>query len=408
MNEHELTRYARLIVDMVNVQPGQNLQIRTETAHAELAAAVGRAAYEAGAQYVEADIAVPQLYKNRIEASKDEHLDYLPEHAKYMNERLVEEGWALVSIKNPGDPDLLTGIDSDRNARVSRATSQTREVLRRSLQADRQQWIVVAHPTEKWAAKVLGGAATPEARTQLWERMKPILRLDAEDPAASWWERAALIRGRSETLQNLSLRRLHFRADGTDLSVGIPEQALWAGGDAERPDGVRFMPNLPTEEVFTTPHLDQTDGTVRVTRPALVLQNVVEDAWFRFEGGNVVDFGARTGQDVLRRYLEIDAGARRLGEIALVDGTSPIFTSGTVFFNTLFDENAACHFALGSSYSACIVGGAAMSREELRAAGGNTSLVHTDFMLGTPDITVTGTTSDGREVDIIRDGRFVI
>ncbi len=393
---------------MVNVQPGQNLQIRTETAHTELAAAIGRAAYEIGARYVEADVAVPELYRNRIEASAEEHLDYLPEHAKHMNERLVEEGWALVSIKNPGDPDLLTGIDSERNARVSRATSQTREVLRRSLQADRQQWIVVAHPTEKWAAKVLGRPASPEARTELWARMKPILRLDEDDPTGAWWERAALIRGRSETLQSLSLRRLHFRADGTDLSVGIPEKALWAGGDAERPDGVRFMPNLPTEEVFTTPHLDETEGTVRVTRPALVLQNVVEDGWFRFDGGKVVDFGARTGEDVLQRYLEIDAGARRLGEIALVDGTSPIFTSGTVFFNTLFDENAACHFALGSSYSACMIGGAAMSQDELRAAGGNTSLVHTDFMLGTPDMTVTGTTGDGGEVDIIRNGRFVI
>lgn len=408
MTKKDLENYARLVVDMVNVQPGQNLLIRTETAHAEFAAEIGRVAYEAGARYVVADVALPGLYRSRINASREDYLDYVPAYEQEFHRELVDETWALVSIKNPGDPDFLADLDSERNARVSRATANARELLRHSLQADRQQWIVVAHPTEKWAAKVLGTEASPEARDALWERMKPILRLDTEDPAAAWRERGAVIQARSKALQDLDLRSLHFTTEGTDLRVGIPEGALWTGGGTERPDGVPFMPNLPTEEVFTTPHLLETEGTVRVTRPALVLQNVVENAWFRFEGGRVVDFGARTGEDVLRRYLEIDEGAAYLGEIALVDGTSPIFTSGTVFFNTLFDENAACHFALGSSYSACISGGADMSREELRAAGGNSSLVHTDFMLGSADISVTATTRDGRELPIIRDGSFVI
>jgi aminopeptidase len=408
MTNTDERRYAALVADMVNVQPGQNVIIRTEAGHADFAAAVGRAAYERGAAYVMADVSIPGLYKNRLEASREDYLDYLPDFITHKNQRLVDEGWAFISIKNPVDPDFLADVDQNRNARVNRVISRTREMIRRSLQADRQQWIVVAHPTEQWAAKVLGTQAGPEALNELWSRMKPILRLDHENPSAAWRDRAALIRNRSETLQNLSLRALHFEAQGSDLHVGIPEHALWAGGDAERPDGVRFMPNLPTEEVFTTPHFEHTEGTVRVTRPALVLGRVVEGAWFRFTGGQVVDFGADSGRDVLEHYLQIDAGARRLGEIALVDAGSPIFTADTVFFNTLFDENAACHFALGSSYSACMIGGAEMSTEELQAAGGNSSLVHTDFMLGTADINVTGTRADGRSVPIIRDGSFVI
>jgi len=408
MNTNDQRRYAELVAAMVNVQPGQNVIVRTEAGHADFAAAVGRAAYERGARYVHPDVGIPALYKHRLEASQKGYLDYLPDFLEHENQRLVDEGWAFVSIKNPVDPDFLSDVDQDRNARVNRVVSRTREMIRRSLQADRQQWIVVAHPSEQWAAKVLDREPDPEALNELWERMKPILRLDHDDPSAAWRDRAAVIRKRSGMLQNLSLRSLHFKAPGTDLHIGIPEHALWAGGDAERPDGVRFMPNLPTEEVFTTPHLDQTEGHVRVTRPALVLGRVVEGAWFRFEGGEVVDFGADSGRDVLEHYLRIDAGARRLGEIALVDAGSPIFTSNTVFFNTLFDENAACHFALGSSYSACMVGGGAMSQEELEAAGGNSSLVHTDFMLGTADINVTGTRENGVDVTIIRNGEFAL
>ncbi|NBC31015.1 MAG: aminopeptidase [Spirochaetes bacterium] len=408
MNSHDSERYANLVIDVLNLQPGQNLLIRTEQAHAELAAAIGRAAYDRGARYVEADVSIPALYKNRIESSKSEYLDYLPSYAPNVNKTIVDETWALVSIKNPGDPDFLADLDADRNARVSRAVANSREVLRQSLQADRQQWIVIAHPTEAWAAKVLGTQPSAEALEELWGRMKPILRLDTDDPAAAWWTHSEAIQRRADALQDLALRKLRFQAEGTDLEVGIPQGAIWAGGSAERPDGLRFLPNLPTEEVFTTPHLAETKGTVRVTRPALVLQNVVEDAWFRFDGGRVVDFGARIGRDILARYVDIDEGARRLGEIALVDGTSPIFLSDTVFFNTLFDENAACHFALGSSYSACMAGGADMSKDQLRDAGGNTSLVHTDFMLGTPDIRVVGTTGSGEQVEIISEGAFVL
>lgn len=408
MNSQDTQRYANLVIDVLNLQPGQNLLIRTETAHAELAAAIARAAYERGARYVEPDVSVPAVYKSRIEASKEEYLDYLPSYTSTVNQRLVDETWALVSIKNPGDPDFLADLDSERNARVSRAVADSREVLRQSLQADRQQWIVIAHPTQAWAAKVLNVKASEEARAELWQRMKPILRLDADDPTAAWWKHSETIRRRSSALQALNLRKLRFETEGTDLVVGVPQEAIWAGGAAERPDGVHFLPNLPTEEVFTTPHLSETEGIVRVTRPALVLRNVVEDAWFRFEEGRVVDFGARVGQEVLSRYLDIDDGARHLGEIALVDGSSPIFLSDTVFFNTLFDENAACHFALGSSYSACMAGGADMSKEQLRTAGGNTSLVHTDFMLGAPDIDVVGTSASGEEIEIISNGSFVL
>jgi aminopeptidase len=406
MTDEDLRQYARLLVQLVNVQPDQNLHVRGEPCHWPLFNAIAEAAYAAGARYVDVSSQHAGLHKARVENSKEEHLEYVPRTLTARNDIFIDEQWALISVKNPEDPDFLSDLDSTRNAEVLRALAKANSPLRRNLQADKFQWIVAASPTDPWARKVLGEDATGDT---LWETMRSILRLDTDDPLGAWTRHAETLASRSRTLQSMEVDSLHFTGPGTDLRVGLPERPVWLGGSAQTPDGTRFLPNVPTEEVFTTPDYRRTSGEVQVTRPVFVMGSVVDGAWFRFDEGRVVDFGARSGEDILGRYLEMDEGARYLGEVALVDGASPIFQAGRVFYDILYDENAACHIALGGAYPGGIQGGDELSESELTRAGGNISDVHTDFMVGSEEITVTARLRDGRdEVPVIDQGRFVI
>jgi aminopeptidase len=421
MYADDISAYAELIVAMVNVEPGGKLEIRAEPVHWELINEIAAAAYRRGARFVRAQAVHPGLHRARIEHSAEEYLDYVPSQVTADNDIIMEEGWSLVAIKSPEDPDYFADVDVERNARIGKAMQQAGMPLRRALQADRFPWLVVAAPTEGWARKVLGGGATADggamadggatlgpgaALEELWQTMRPVLRLDRDDPVAAWREQSERLKRRGAVLDDLRVEWLHFEGPGTDLWVGIPERAIWVGGPATTPAGREFLPNMPTEEVFTTPDYRRTSGRVAVTRPVTVMEKVVDGAWFEFAEGKVVRYGARTNEDVLGRFLEMDAGAAYAGEIALVDSASPIFESGRVFYNILFDENAACHIALGGAYPGCIEGGDELSDEELPSIGANVSFVHTDFMIGSEQIQVTARTYDGRKVPIIRDGRF--
>lgn len=406
MYTEDIGAYAELIVSMVNIDEGRNLQIRGEPVHWDLMQEIAAAAYRRGARYVAARSAHPGLLKARIEHSAEEYLDYVPTQLTAMNDIMISEEWAIVSIAGHEDPDFLANVDDERNARIGKATEQAMMPFRRALQADRFPWIVVANPTEGWARKVLGDAAAPFET--LWQAMRPILRLDQPDPAAAWREHTERLKRRAAVLDGLSAEWLHFEGPGTDLWVGIPERAIWVGGPGKTPGGLEFLPNLPTEEVFTTPDYRRTTGRVAVTRPVTVMNKVVRGAWFEFADGKVVDFGAEMNAEVIARYLGMDVGAAYAGEIALVDAGSPIFQSGRIFYNILFDENAACHIALGGAYPGCIEGGEKLTDEELPSIGANVSFVHTDFMIGSEEIQVTARTYDGREVAVLRDGRFVI
>ena len=414
MYSDDIGAYAELIVSMVNIDQGRNLQIRGEPVHWDLMQEIAAAAYRRGARYVAARSVHPGLLKARIEHSADEYLDYVPSQLSAMNDIMISEEWAVVSIASREDPDFLANVDDERNARIGKATEQAMMPFRRALQADRFPWIVVANPTEGWARQVFGaaggtasagdaggdagGAGTPATAAAgdapapleiLWQAMRPILRLDRPDPAAAWREHTERLKRRAAVLDELHVEWLHFEAPGTDLWVGIPEKAIWVGGPGKTPGGLEFLPNLPTEEVFTTPDYRRTTGRVAVTRPVTVMNKVVDGAWFEFSDGQVVDFGAERNADVIARFLEMDAGAAYAGEIALVDAGSPIFQSGQVFYNILFDENAACHIALGGAYPGCIEGGEKLTDEELPSIGANVSFVHTDFMIGSEQIHVT-------------------
>ncbi|MFO8065550.1 MAG: aminopeptidase [Spirochaetia bacterium] len=442
MYAQDIRDYAELIVSMVGIDTGRRLEVRGEPVHWDLITEVAAAAYRRGAQYVRVQSEHPGLYKARVENSAEEYLDYVPKQLTLNNDVIIEEGWSLVAIKSPEDPDFFADIDTERNARMSQAVEQAVMPLRRALQADRFPWLVVAAPTEKWGKKVLdsagpvadsgattgagpaadsegstgaGPAADSEgatgagpARDRLWAAMKPILRLDHDDPVGAWTEHSRRLKERAARLDELAVASLHFEGPGTDLWVGIPETALWVGGPAHTPGGVEFLPNLPTEEIFTAPDYRLTSGYVTVTRPVTVMDKIVEGAWFEFCDGKVVEFDATKNRDLLGEYLEMDEGAAYAGEIALVDAASPIFQAGHVFYNILFDENAACHIALGGSYPGCLEGGDQLSDEEVAAVGGNVSFVHTDFMIGSESIHVTARTRDGGEQAILRAGRFVM
>lgn len=408
MTDVDMRTYADLILHSVALQPDQSLLIKAEPAHWPFVVILSQLAYERGAKIVHVRADHADLYRSRVEHARPEHLGHITAWHDLENRTMIDEGWALISIKSPEDPDSLSGLDSTRHAIVQKAQTEANLEFRRATQASKLRWIVVAYPTAKWAAKVLNREAGQAATDELWASMRTILRLDHENPAAAWREQSRRLKARQEQLNSLELASLHFSGPGTDLTVGLSVRSRWVGGGDVAADGIAFLPNIPTEEVFTTPDYRQTEGRVAVTRPVQILGTIVSGGWLEFSEGRVVDFGAREGSDILGRYLELDAQARYLGELALVDTASPIYRSGLVFYNTLFDENAACHIALGSSYPKCLAGAETMSDDEYMAAGGNRSSVHTDVMISSPDVDVVGVTRAGARVEIMTAGSFVI
>lgn len=409
MNIDELHRkYAEIIIKTaVNQQEGKPLLIRTEIAQKEFVRELARLAYENGASLVSVRYSDPVLSRMRIdEVNKDEYLDFVPSHLENMYESYLRDSWSSISLRGPENPDNMEGADSRRLGRASKANSVAMRKFLKGISANRIAWNVCLYPTEAWAAKVLGDTENWEER--IWDILIPILRLDRDDPAKAWLEHDAELKRRSEHMNRIRYDRIHFIGPGTDLYVGMAPNRIFAGGRCFNQSGIVFFPNIPTEEIFSTPDSERTEGTVRTTRPVEVLGSQVEGAWFRFKEGKVVEFGADRNEKVLDQYLQFDEGAKALGEVALVDINSPIYKSGKVFQNILFDENASCHIALGNGYADCIENGTRMSDEELKAAKCNSSLVHTDFMIGSEEVSVFGVRKDGSEDKIIENGVFVI
>ncbi|MFP4534455.1 MAG: aminopeptidase [Spirochaetaceae bacterium] len=408
MESKAFEQYASMLVDLVGIQKGQGLVVKGEPVHWPVVTAIAAAAYHRGAKFVEPVVDSAALHRVRVENAPTESLEFIPESRKAWQEQFIREKWAVISIKSPDDPDILAGIDPERHGTLSAAYRRADLPWRERLMADEQQWLIAAAPTPKWAAKVLDTTPSRESQIKLWQLLKAILRLDHEDPVGFWKEYGKTLQKRGALLTGLELRAVRFTGEGTELTVGIPERAIWVGGGSRTPEGVEFMANLPTEEVFTAPDFRKTEGIVRATRPVTVLGDLVEEAVFTFERGKVVHATASRGEETLKRFLDMDEGSRYLGEVALVDSSSPIFQSGYTFYNTLLDENAACHIALGSAYPDTIEGGLEMSAGELQTAGLNKSLQHTDFMIGSESVDVVGIRRDGGEVEIMRNGDFVL
>ncbi|HXF61058.1 MAG TPA: aminopeptidase [Caldilineaceae bacterium] len=408
-------RYAELLIESgLNLQPGQPLRITAELEHRELVRLAAEVAYRRGARLVHVDWQDTPLAKARLLYSAPEYLGYFPDYEVTRHRQMVDERWARLALVGPEFPDLLDDVDPAAMRTVAQARAQALKFYMEASMANQLQWCVAGAPTQAWAAKVFPDLPSQEALTQLWRIVLQTCRVDQLDPAAAWRAHDELLKGVVAFMARKQVQSVRFfdpapGPDGkprTDLTVGLTDRPQWLGASAERPDGVRFFPNMPTEEVFSTPHHARTTGYARSSKPAFPFQREVRDAYFRFEQGELVEFSAAAGQEVLEQFFAIN-GTRRLGEVALVDVRSPVNQANVVFYETLFDENAACHIAFGKAYPDGVVDGSSLDEAELRALGVNEADAHLDVMIGTPTIQVIGRCADGSEALIIAQGSFV-
>ncbi|OGZ79326.1 MAG: hypothetical protein A2360_01385 [Candidatus Staskawiczbacteria bacterium RIFOXYB1_FULL_32_11] len=403
-----LDKYADLVLDFgINLKPGQKIRINGEAIHKDFAALLAKKAYERGAQYVHTDMSIPMVGINRSHHQKDEYLNYVPGFVKAQVDQYINERWSLISLGGMEDPDINKRMNQDRNSIITKASMEVSKPLSHAAITGICPWTIVAVPTQKWAEKVTGKKGK-RALELIWKDFISILRLNKKAPIESWRKHSELLKERGEKLNRMVLKSLHFTGPGTDLVIGLSAKARWHGGAMKSEGNGDFFPNIPSEEIFTSPDFRLTEGRVSVTRPVNVLGDQVVDAWFEFKAGEVVNFGAKYGKHLIENYFKIDPKAKRLGEVALVDGSSPIFKSKRIFHNILFDENAACHIALGRGFPIALEHGATLSEIELENEGCNQSLLHTDFMIGSEKISVDGHTAEGLVRPIIRKGKFVI
>jgi len=407
-NEAHLEEYIELIIRQgINIQPGQQLLISCPVDCAFFARKAMKAAFKAGASNVILRWIDDVCDRTRYLMADDNVFDVFPAWDKLMVDGLSDEGAAFLSV-SASDPEAFKGVDSGRLSRYSIATSKALKGYLEKIITRGVRWCIASVPSETWAKKVFPDAAsTDEAISMLWNNIFSAARVGEGNAVEKWQTHVASLKKRVEDLNNYKFTKLHLKnTAGTDLCMELPKKHLWVGGGDVAKDGHSFLPNIPTEEIFTAPQADTVSGTVVGTLPNVFRGNLIEDFSITFKDGKVSSYDARVGKEHLENMINDIPGMDRLGEIALVEFDSPISNMGTLFYNTLYDENASCHLALGSAYPYCIEGGGAMTEQERAAAGINVSDNHQDFMFGSADMSVTGITESGEEVVIFKDGNF--
>ncbi|MCL2660838.1 MAG: aminopeptidase [Acidobacteriaceae bacterium] len=405
--DEKLDRLAEVAVRVgLNLRAGQELIMTAPMDALPLARKITEQAYKAGA------VLVTTLYSD--DASTLARYKYAPDASfdfasAWMSDGIANgfrSGAARLAIAG-ANPALLAEQDPKKVSRANVAASKVSKPAMELITRHEINWTIVASATPEWAKLVFPGDREDIAVAKLWEAIFAASRINVDDPVEEWRQHGERLKQRVDMLNERRFAALHFKSDGTDLTVGLADDHLWAGGGTMAGNGVYCQPNIPTEECFTTPHKDRVEGTVRASKPLSHQGTLIENIAVQFEAGRIVEASATAGEDVLNQLISTDDGARRLGEVALVPHASPIAQSGILFWNTLFDENAANHIALGQAYSTCIIDGEKMNEEELAKRGANSSLIHVDWMIGNAEMDVDGITADGSCEPLLRRGAWV-
>lgn len=401
-----LDRLAEVAVRIgLGLAEGQQLVMTATLDAVPLSRRITEHAYRAGAAVVTTLFADEQSALARFRCGSDASFDAAPSWLYDGMAQAYRNGAARLAIAG-SDPSLLSKEDPEKVSRVNRATSKAYRPALELITRQEINWTIVSSATPAWAAAVFPDLPQEEALARLWSAIFAASRVDGPDPMAAWKEHDANLHMRADRLNQKRYSSLHFRGPGTDLRVGLAEGHLWLGGGSMAGNGRYCIPNIPTEEVFTTPHKDRVEGRVTSTKPLSYQGTMIEEIAVRFEAGRIVEARASRGEQVLQRMIETDDGARRLGEVSLVPHSSPIAASGLLFMNTLFDENAACHIALGQAYTTCLKDGNGLTPDQLAARGANDSLIHVDWMIGSNRVDVDGITAAGNSEPVMRAGEW--
>lgn len=407
--QDQLDQYAELIVKKgIHTQKGEPLVITSPVEGAYFARLLAKHAYALGASEVHVNWNDEVLTRLKYENAPMEVFENYPLWFADGLEDYAKKGAGFISI-SAQDPELLKGIDSKKIAAANKAASLALKGWRKYTMNDINSWCVVSIPTQNWAKRVFPEMADEQAMEALWKAIFMANRMDQADPVKAWDQHLETLKEKMSYLNEKAFKSLHFTAqNGTDLMVELPEGHIWAGGGSQNARGTDFVANMPTEEVFTMPRRDGVHGVVYSSKPLNYGGSLIDEFKLTFKDGKVVDYSAKKGEEVLKELLDIDEGAKHLGEVALVPYSSPISQLDTIFFNTLFDENASCHFAFGKAYPTNIKNGENMTDEELEQHGVNNSLTHVDFMVGTRDLSIVGETAQGEKIQIFKEGEWAI
>lgn len=402
-----LSKYAKLaVLKGINIQKGKLLVINSPIECNEFARLIAEEAYKAGASDVIINYNDEKFNKIRFSNASVETLTFVPDFEKDKYDYYVKNGASFLSI-SASDPDLLKDIDSKKISAAQKSRRQTLKNYFEACNSNKNPWCIVSVPTDGWAKKVFSNCDSKKAVESLWDAIFTVMRIKENDPVEAWSKHLKNLSEKVDYLNKNNFKYLHFKNSlGTDLKVELVKNHMWCGGADVTQNGITFIANMPTEEVYTTPKMDGVNGIVYSTKPLSYCGNLINNFSLTFKDGKVINCSAETGLDVLKEIINTDENSCRLGEVALVPYDSPISNSNIIFFNTLYDENASCHLALGSSYPSCIKNGESMTKEELLNSKANSSLVHVDFMIGNKDTSIIGVKEDGSQIPVFKNGNW--
>ncbi len=407
VDEKSLAKYAEFAVRVgANPQPEQTLIIRAPIEAAHFARLCATAAYAYGVKEVVVHYNDEKLSRIKMQYTDIKVLeDVKPWTIQSLLDYIESDGSACILSIVSRNPEIFKGLDMQKIDRANTAASKAAAPYREYIMKDKIQWSIVAVPSPAWAKKVFPNVSEDDAMRNLWQAIFDVCRVNEPDIVSAWKEHSNNLKRYKNFLNEQDFASVHLKsANGTNLTIGLAEDALWDGGSSLTQKNYEFMPNIPTEEVFTAPHKDRTNGIVYGTKPYVYNGNLIVDFCVTFKDGVVVDYDAKEGKELLGQLLNTDEGAKRIGEIALVPATSPVNKSNVLFYNTLFDENAACHIAFGEGYPGTVLGGNELNKEQLLEKGVNQSLIHEDVMVGSADMTITGIKKDGETVLLFENG----